>query len=152
EDQGDSVRLRFQVADTGIGIAEENLSRLFSSFSQVDSSMTRRFGGTGLGLAICRQLTQLMGGTIGVQSEEGKGSTFWFTVQLRKQVFDGDSDVVLPVLRGMKVLVVDDNRTNRAVLQGQLEQWGVTVSSAEGGEQGLRMLREAFEHGAPHDL
>src|SRR5262249_50651337 len=66
--------------------------------------------------------------------------------------FDGDSDVVLPVLRGMKVLVVDDNRTNRAVLQGQLEQWGVTVSSAEGGEQGLRMLREAFEHGAPHDL
>jgi signal transduction histidine kinase/DNA-binding response OmpR family regulator len=147
-----SVRLRFQVADTGIGIATEHLARLFNSFSQVDNSMSRRFGGTGLGLAICKQLTQLLGGTIGVHSKEGLGSTFWFTALLRPQALSMTNPVLLPDLNGLHVLVVDDNRTNRTVLQRQLAQWGVEADLAESGEQGLAALRQAFQLGKPHDL
>jgi signal transduction histidine kinase/CheY-like chemotaxis protein len=143
EQQSDTLRLRFQVADTGIGIAPQHVSRLFNSFSQVDSSMSRHYGGTGLGLAICKQLVHLMDGTIGVESEEGQGSTFWFTVALRRQPTRTTGDVLLPELRGLHVLVVDDNQTNRTVLQRQLAHWGLEVHLAEGAASGLQMLRDA---------
>jgi two-component system, sensor histidine kinase and response regulator len=150
--EGDVVRLRFQVADTGIGIAPANLSRLFNSFSQVDNSMSRQYGGTGLGLAISRQLVQLMGGTISVESEEGRGSNFWFVLPLTRQKGAAADGVVLPRLRGLRILVVDDNQTNRVVLQRQLEQWGVEVTTAESGADALTGLHKTFADGRPFDL
>ncbi|HEX5009476.1 MAG TPA: response regulator [Planctomycetota bacterium] len=148
---GDTL-LRFQVADTGIGIAPEHRERLFKPFTQVDSSMSRRYGGTGLGLAICGQLVTLMGGSLGVETEIGQGSTFWFTVRLRLQPQVADEATVLPSLKGLRALVVDDNKTNRVVLQRQLERWGVLVESADGGDVALQLLRAAFDGGQPYDL
>jgi two-component system, sensor histidine kinase and response regulator len=144
--------LRFQVADTGIGIASEHRERLFKPFTQVDSSMSRRYGGTGLGLAISAQLVTLMGGTIGVDSESSTGSTFWFTVRLRHQPHGAQNPTVLPTLQGLRALVVDDNHTNRVVLQRQLERWGVNVDAADGGDVALELLRTAFASGRPYDV
>jgi len=146
-----SVLLRFQVADTGMGIPADAIPRLFGSFTQVDSSMSRKFGGTGLGLAICKQLTHLMGGTIGVESEVDSGSVFWFTIRLQRQALE------LPHaeradLSGLRVLVVDDNQTNRVVLQKQLQRWGLVVLLAESGAEGLAVLREAFGAGEGPDV
>jgi two-component system, sensor histidine kinase and response regulator len=154
QDTGDGwVELRFQVADTGIGIPERHRGRLFQAFSQVDSSTTRRYGGTGLGLAICQRLTGLMGGSIGVESEEGQGSTFWLSVRFDVQggAARGE-DVVLAQLHGLRALVVDDNRTNRVVLERQLDGWGLQASGAESAETGLALLRSAFADGRPFDL
>ena len=148
---GDTL-IRFQVADTGIGIAPEHCERLFKPFTQVDSSMSRRYGGTGLGLAICGQLVALMGGAIGVETEAGAGSTFWFTTRLRLQPKGADGPTVLPRLQGLRVLVVDDNKTNRIVLQRQLERWGVMVELADGGDVALALMRAAFAAAQPYDM
>jgi signal transduction histidine kinase/CheY-like chemotaxis protein len=152
EEQEETVRLRFQVADTGIGIAPQHVSKLFNSFSQVDNSMSRQYGGTGLGLAICKQLVHLMGGEIGVESEEGQGSTFWFVISLRRQQTSTPAETLVPEFHGLHVLVVDDNQTNRTVLQRQLEQWGLAVAAASGAEPGLEILRQACTEGSPYDL
>ena len=152
EARDDAVRLRFQIADTGIGIAAHHLSKLFNSFSQVDTSMSRQYGGTGLGLAICKQLVHLMGGEIGVESEAGQGSTFWFIISLKKQRAIVPATVAVPELHGLRVLVVDDNATNRTVLQRQLEHWGLVVSATDSGEAGLAMLRKACADGNLYDL
>ena len=140
----------FEVSDTGIGIDTENQVRLFDSFTQADASTTRTYGGSGLGLAISKQLTELMGGDIGVKSEVGKGSTFWFTVQLAKaenfqpwQPGDGT------VLAGVSALLVDDNATNRAMLELDLAGWGMRPSSASSGSEALVLLRDAVHHGEP---
>jgi signal transduction histidine kinase/CheY-like chemotaxis protein len=153
----DGVVLRFQVADTGIGIAEAARKRLFTPFTQVDNSTSRRYGGTGLGLAICAQLSALMGGEIGVDSEEGAGSTFWFTAAFRVQPAASGpgangEEPTQPGLQGLRALVVDDNRTNRVVLQRQLERWGLVVETADGGDAALEMLRAAFAAGRRHDV
>ena len=144
------VTLRFEVADTGIGIDAEAQSRLFQAFSQADASTTRRFGGTGLGLAICRQLVEMMGGEIGVQSKAGKGSTFWFTARLETRV--GPPARNCPDLVNLRVLVVDDNLTNRQILRHQIVAWKMQKGSAASGREAIRMLTAAAADGAPYDL
>jgi PAS domain S-box-containing protein len=145
------VELRFEVSDTGIGIAEQVRTRIFNAFTQADASTTRRFGGTGLGLAICRQLVELMGGRIGVESELGKGSTFWFTA---KFTLPDEARVRPPqaVLQGKKILAVDDNETNRQVLQRQIERAGARVCVARDGFHALELLLGATKSGHPFDL
>jgi CheY-like chemotaxis protein len=150
------VLLRFSVKDTGIGIPAEKRSLLFEKFSQVDASSTRRFGGTGLGLAIARQLTDLMGGRIGVEADADQGTTFWLTLELL-QGEEEDADGNEPVgdaatapsdIRGARILVVDDNETNRQVLMTQLRAWGFRAREAADGPSALAVLREAREEGA----
>ena len=145
--------LRFAVSDTGIGIPPEIRRTLFHSFSQGDPSITRKYGGTGLGLAISRQLTACMGGEIGVESEVGKGSMFWFTVRLAKPAATAPAASAPPAgLAGLRVLVVDDNVTNRSILEHQLTAWQIRYTSAADGFQALLKLHQAATDGAPFDL
>ena len=143
--------LRFEVHDTGIGINEANNQAIFESFSQEDGSTTRLYGGTGLGLAICRQLTELMGGEIGVESEPGKGSVFWFTLPA-KDAMDARSDRGAEQLGGLKVLVVEKNPTNRQILIEQLERWNMTVSGHRDAETAIAAINSASGDGAPFDI
>jgi CheY-like chemotaxis protein len=138
------------VEDTGIGIPLEAQARLFQAFTQADGSTTRRFGGTGLGLAISKQLVALMGGRIGVQSELGRGSTFWFTGAFEKiPGAAAPRAEVDPDLGNLRVLVVDDNATSRQVLRHQIAAWKMQKGSAASGEEALRMLRVAAIDGQP---
>jgi PAS domain S-box-containing protein len=143
------VKVRFAVTDTGMGIPPDRLDRLFRSFSQVDASVTRKFGGTGLGLAICKQLTGLMGGAIGVESVQGKGSTFWFTSALRRQAAAQSAPLSL---RGHRVLTVDDNLTQCQVLQEQLQAWGLEADVTTSGEAALKLLPEGLTAGRRFDV
>jgi signal transduction histidine kinase/DNA-binding response OmpR family regulator len=136
------IVLRFSVSDTGIGIPEDKKDKLFQSFSQVDASTTREFGGTGLGLAISKQISETMGGEIGIESEAGKGSTFWFTVRLKKSKKQPEP-VEIADISGVKMLVVDDNPTNRKIAKTQLSSWGVQCSLAKSGLEALQLLRKA---------
>lgn len=147
EERGDSVLLRFEVCDTGIGIPQEKRNRLFKVFSQVDSSTTRKYGGSGLGLTISKKLSQLMEGQIGVESDgQGKGSTFWFTAAFRKQEEKQLFDKIRDIKRDERVLVVDDNGSTRRVLRSYLEEMGCRVREASSGQEGLDCLNE--EHPA----
>ena len=151
ESEGDAL-LCFAVRDTGIGITPEARERIFDCFSQADNSTTRKYGGTGLGLAIARQLSELMGGRIGVDSVPEKGSTFWYTARLRKQ--GNEAQPILPArtsLEGLKVLIVDDNSTNLSILHHQVSSWGMRADLADNALQGLKMLRAACRRG-PYDL
>ena len=145
--------LRFSVSDTGIGIPPERRALLFQTFSQVDTSSTRKYGGVGLGLAICKQLVTALGGTIGGDSELDKGSTFWFTIPFEKQAPD-----TLPMrparadLSGLYALIVDDNQTNRTILRHQLSSWGIKPHTAKDGYQALEMMKSAAEEDRPYDL
>lgn len=143
---------RFEVRDTGIGIDPSDHSRLFESFSQADASTTRRYGGTGLGLAICQRLTEAMNGQIGLASTPGKGSTFWVTIPLPAAPVDDAAAGIPAPLVGLKVLVVDDNATNRLVLQSQLAAWGMNPESVNGAEKALNRLREEKAAGRPYDI
>jgi PAS domain S-box-containing protein len=146
----DGDRLRFDVADTGIGIESGGIEKLFESFSQADSSTTRRYGGTGLGLAISRQLVEMMGGEIGAESVAGSGSTFWFTVHMPAAA--DRAPVLRRELEGLRVLVVDDNATNREILERRLASWRMRADTAAGGEEGLARVRDAKDAGEPYDL
>jgi signal transduction histidine kinase/DNA-binding response OmpR family regulator/HPt (histidine-containing phosphotransfer) domain-containing protein len=148
-----AVTVRFSVRDTGIGIPVETQAKIFDPFTQADGSTTRKFGGTGLGLTISRQLVGMMGGTIHVESEPGKGSDFYFTVSLRTmKESDLRPSIARPDLKGLKVLVVDDNRTNREILEKQLYAWGMQCRGAGGGEEALSLLRAGASEFAPFDL
>ncbi len=146
------AEVRFSVSDTGIGISRENLERLFTPFTQVDGSTTRRFGGTGLGLAISRQLVELMGGRIGADSVEGKGSTFWFTAAMEKQPEDAPRPAFrVADIAGSRVLVVDDFAANRQVVGALLRGWGCEFADARNATSALELLRSAAESGRPFD-
>jgi two-component system sensor histidine kinase/response regulator len=149
QDQSD-VMVRFEVTDSGTGIAPEVSARLFQPFTQADSSTTRRYGGTGLGLAICRQLVELMDGEIGVRSERGTGSTFWFTVRFGTvEAPEGAEPPAHGTLAGLAVLVVDDHATSRAALQQQLASWDMTAEVADGAGAVIPALRHAARGGRP---
>src|SRR5829696_253927 len=153
EDTPDTATVCFEVSDTGIGMTEEQRSRLFKPFTQADASTTRRYGGTGLGLAISKQLVLMMGGEIGVRSEPGAGSTFWFTMRLEKRS-EGVRATPVPRtgLRDLRVLIVDDHETNRRILHKQISSWGMRDGMAENGNEALQMLRSAVESGEAYDL
>ena len=153
EETDHDALIRFAVADTGIGIPTAARERLFESFSQADSSTTRRYGGTGLGLAISKRLVEIMGGTIGADSTPGAGSTFWFTVRLAKRPVPPTAvRADLAELRRLRVLGVDDNATNRALLAAQLGAWGMYVECLASGSRALESLKIAQRDGRPYDL
>ena len=154
QDMPEAAVVRFSVTDTGIGMTEEQSSRLFQSFAQADASTARRYGGTGLGLAISKQLAQMKGGEMGVESEPAEGSTFWFTARFDKRPESAKSTIVAPRfdLRGLRVLVVDDNTTNREILHRQVLSWGMTNGMAQNGPSALEVLRSAAHDDAPFDL
>ncbi|MEP0278327.1 MAG: response regulator, partial [Nitratireductor sp.] len=137
------VALRFDITDTGIGIARETLPKVFEKFSQGDASSTRRHEGTGLGLAITARLVALMGGKIGVESAVGEGSTFWFVVELPVADECRRSDPTPVDVSGARVLVVDDNEVNRAILLEQMRSWNFDACAAENGSEGLAVLQAA---------
>lgn len=155
-EDSDSVLVRFEVQDHGIGIPAETIPRLFTPFEQADNSMTRRYGGTGLGLAITRRLAELMGGSAGVESVLGQGSTFWFTARLKR----GAATATVPVLKlpgaqaeqmlkaaclGQRILVVEDDRLNQEVLRLSLEGAGLALDLAETGDVAVEMVaRQAY--------
>jgi PAS domain S-box-containing protein len=142
--------LRFSVRDTGIGIPADKIRLLFAKFSQVDASTTRKYGGTGLGLAISKQLAEMMGGEVGVESAAGQGSEFWFTVRLGKQPEGARTQICLRVdLRGVRALIVDDNATSREILTTRMTFWGMRPSEAEDGPGALQALYRALEEGDP---
>jgi CheY-like chemotaxis protein len=142
------------VADTGIGIPTGKQLSIFSPFTQADSSTTRKYGGTGLGLSISAHLVSMMGGSIWLDSEVGRGTQFHFTARLK--VLDkrpeSQSNVPLQALHGMRILVVDDHRTNRRIVEGILERWGAQTTCAEGGRQALSELVSACQAGDPYGL
>ncbi len=145
------TRIKVEVTDSGIGIPKEKLDLIFDKFSQADTSSTRRHEGTGLGLAITSRLVDLMGGEIGVESEEGRGSTFWFTLTLPNAENDAETKVAPRDVTGARVLVVDDNAINRTILAEQMAHWGFDACAAESGEEGLKVLRAAARLGVQVD-
>jgi two-component system, sensor histidine kinase and response regulator len=153
EEHDDQVILLFEIHDTGIGIPENSLDSLFQSFSQVDASTCRKFGGTGLGLAISKQLAENMGGEIGVESELGKGSTFWFTACLGKQKKSKTGSVGIPAtITGTRILVVDENPINRLIVTNFFRSWECFYGEAENGQQAFSMLMNAEEAGQPFQI
>lgn len=153
ERQGERITYSFIVKDTGIGMSDEVKWQIFDSFSQADSSTTRKYGGTGLGLAISWRLVNLMGGEIDVTSELGKGTEFRFTVSFNL-IDDGiqHDEKLLKNLLGLRVLIVDDNATNRAILKNQVRSWGMNSNAAENGKQALEMMRAAVAEGKNYDV
>jgi Amt family ammonium transporter len=145
--------IRLSVRDTGIGVPADRRDRLFQSFSQLDASTTRQYGGTGLGLAISRQLVEMMQGQIGVESQPGRGSTFWCTVRLRLQPqAKGAFGRVADQLRDLRVLVVDDNAASREILTSQLESWGMRPTAVPDGTAALDTLSRAADEQFPYQL
>jgi signal transduction histidine kinase/DNA-binding response OmpR family regulator/HPt (histidine-containing phosphotransfer) domain-containing protein len=141
----------FSVRDTGIGLTEEQMGRLFQAFEQADASTTRQHGGTGLGLAISKKLAQLMGGDVGVSSEVGKGSTFWFTSYLSKG--EGVTrSAIRPDLRGRRILIIDDNAQAREVLASMLTSMTFVVHEAPSGREGIELVRQAVDRGEPYEI
>lgn len=153
KEDSDKTLIRFEVSDTGIGVPRGLRHKIFGSFVQADGSTTRQYGGTGLGLAISKQLVELMGGEIGVDSRPGKGSTFWFSLSLEK--VSSESVRIRKANRsieGLRVLVVDDNATNREILDHQLSAWDIQVESTDNGQEALSMLCEGVQRRQPFDL
>jgi CheY-like chemotaxis protein/HPt (histidine-containing phosphotransfer) domain-containing protein/anti-sigma regulatory factor (Ser/Thr protein kinase) len=152
ESVDDPAAIRFAVRDTGIGISEAQQQRVFEAFGQADSSTTRQFGGTGLGLSIAGQLVEMMGGELAVSSEVGKGSTFYFTANFPLPAGPEPAALTPQALRGLRVLVVDDNATNRMILEELLHSWGMSVDAVEGGADALAALAAAADDDCPYSI
>jgi PAS domain S-box-containing protein len=152
EDNPDSQFVEFSVSDTGIGMSESQIERLFQAFEQADASTTRKYGGTGLGLAISKQLTELMGGKVSVKSEPGKGSTFKFTARLGKGTATPRPRLLQSDLRGRRVLIIDDNPHARAVLANMLTNMSLVADEAASGEEALGMVRQAAGAGERYEI
>lgn len=151
----DAAVLRFAVIDTGIGIPEPLQAKLFQPFIQVDTSTTRKYGGTGLGLAICKQLVELMGGNIYLESEENQGSTFWFLLPFQKQTNQANKHshgFGIEILKGLRALVVDDSITNCNILYHQLKSWGFNVDILIQSMEAIPCLHRAIEQGQPYQI
>ena len=147
-----SCALRFAVRDTGIGIDPAARGRMFKAFSQGDGSTTRRFGGTGLGLVISRRLVEIMGGDMDMESRPGAGSTFWFTVTMKRSELAGTSPQPLNDLKGLRVLIVEDNPTTRTLLERYVGASGMVSGTADCGARAVAMLREAVARRVPYDV
>ena len=146
EETESHATVRFDVRDTGIGISPDRRDRLFKPFSQVDASTTKRYGGTGLGLVISKQISELMGGQIGVESKEGEGSTFWFTAVLKKQPLEQQqAPVELGNLEGLRALVFDKNDANRQIFKTYLESWRCRVEVAASASEAMKKLLSAAD-------
>ncbi len=154
ETADDEATIKFEVSDSGVGIAEEHQAHIFESFQQADASTTRKFGGTGLGLAICNRLVALMHGKIGVNSTLGEGATFWFTVKLTPAPSSAITNQIKNDVNfaGLKVLVVDDNETNREVLQHQLANWKMKTECVASGSQALKFLNRSIDKRDVYDV
>ncbi|MBT8341958.1 MAG: response regulator [Desulfatitalea sp.] len=152
EDERTAV-IRFTVRDTGIGICADDQAHLFKSFQQVDTSTTRKYGGAGLGLAISKRLAELMGGRMDLESEPGKGATFWFTAAFTKAAAaDPRTANLSDALRDKRILIVDDNQSNLDVLDGYLALWGSSCDRASSGDAALSLMRAVASAGAPYDM
>jgi PAS domain S-box-containing protein len=152
EENNNEVLIYCAVRDTGIGLATEEIARLFQKFSQADTSTTRKFGGTGLGLVISKHLAELMGGEVGVESEPGKGSTFWFTARMRINAGKHRKLVLTEDLQNKRVLVVDDNESARLVLNDLLKNMSFKVSQAESGRSAIDAVNRADSDNVPFDI
>ena len=152
EETDENVLMRFSVRDTGIGLTSEQIGKLFQSFQQADTSTSRKYGGTGLGLAISKKLANLMGGDVGVESEYGKGSTFWFTARLGKGVAKARKFMPDPDLRGLRLLVVDDNEMSRIVLSEMLTTMTFIVKDVASGKAALEEIQTASKAGEAYDV
>ncbi|MBC7967591.1 MAG: response regulator [Fuerstia sp.] len=152
ESDATGMLLRFEVTDTGIGIPEDRQDRLFKLYSQVDASTTRRFGGTGLGLALCQGLVELLGGELGVESRDGKGSTFWFTVRLQPVSGNKTTEVLPGSFRNLRVLVADDNETNLEITSSHLRRWGLDCEAVNSARAALEVLQSACSGLRPYGL
>ncbi len=153
KEDSETIMLRFDVKDTGIGITREGMSRLFESFSQVDASTTRKYGGTGLGLTISKHLAEIMGGEIGVESEAGKGSTFWFTVKLKKPSESEQKKPLLPKdVKNKKILIADASDSSRKAILEKLKIMDCTISEASTFDQAVTMLKESSSRKPPFDI
>ncbi len=154
--QGKQTMLRFEVHDTGIGISPAVQARLFQSFTQADSSTTRKYGGTGLGLAICKRLVELMGGQIGIESREGQGSNFWFTIPLEEaSTPDPASHAVRrnsSSMANLRVLVVDDHASDRKIIHRYLASWGIMNDGASNAAEAQKLMRDAVDVGIPYNV
>ncbi|UJP05223.1 MAG: response regulator [Nitrosomonas sp.] len=147
-----TMKLGISVEDTGIGIAPEFHEKIFQHFAQADGSMTRKYGGTGLGLTICKRLLELMGGNIWVESTLNQGAKFFIELQLEKSHLAQPDEFDAAALQGIKVLVVDDNKTNQEILRLQLQNWQMVVNSVDGADQAISIMHQAVHEGAPFQL
>ncbi len=152
ENDDQHSHVRFQVRDTGIGMNDVQRKRLFNSFTQADISTTRKYGGTGLGLAICKELVELMGGQIGVESQQGVGSTFWFTIPLASADVTAENPDMPALLAGLRTLAVDDNDTNLQILEEYLGRWGMLPTVARSAQEGLAKMADAARQGRPYQV
>jgi CheY-like chemotaxis protein/anti-sigma regulatory factor (Ser/Thr protein kinase) len=155
EETAKNATMRFEVSDTGAGISPEAQSRIFDEFAQADGSTTRKHGGSGLGLAISKQLVEMMGGNIHVESALGAGSTFRFTISFEKQATPSQADprsVPIGLLTGVRALIVESSVINRGILQAQMSNWEMTTRLAETPKQAIDLLAQAAARSAPYDI
>ncbi|TKB66570.1 MAG: response regulator [Nitrospira sp.] len=152
KDLNDAVIVRFEITDSGIGIPPEVQARLFQPFTQADSSTSRKYGGTGLGLAISKQLAEQMGGTVGITSQPERGSTFWCTARFLKQTTSPLAIVPSAELAGRRVLIVDDNESNRVILNHLVTGWGMVADQAQDADAAIALIEQQAKKGLSYDV